>query len=58
MVKVVLLAGGYGTRLSEETTVRPKPLVEIGGKPIMWHIMKIYAHHGFNDFVVLGGYKV
>ena len=58
MVKVVLLAGGFGTRLSEETTVRPKPLVEIGGMPIMWHIMKIYSHYGFNDFVVLGGYKV
>lgn len=58
MVKVVLLAGGYGTRLSEETTVRPKPLVEVGGKPIMWHIMKLYSHYGLNDFVVLGGYKV
>jgi len=57
-MKVVLLAGGYGTRLSEETSVRPKPLVEIGGKPIMWHIMKLYAHHGLKDFVVLGGYKV
>lgn len=58
MVKVVLLAGGYGTRLSEETAIQPKPLVTIGGKPIMWHIMKIYAHYGLNDFVVLGGYKV
>ncbi|RYE69006.1 MAG: glucose-1-phosphate cytidylyltransferase [Rhizobiaceae bacterium] len=57
-MKVVLLAGGFGTRLSEETTVRPKPLVEIGGKPIMWHIMKTYSHFGFNDFIVLGGYKV
>ncbi|MET0505779.1 MAG: glucose-1-phosphate cytidylyltransferase [Luteibacter sp.] len=57
-MKVVLLAGGYGTRLSEETTIRPKPLVEIGGKPIMWHIMQIYAHYGHKDFVVLGGYKV
>ena len=58
MVKVVLLAGGYGTRLGEETAIQPKPLVTIGGKPIMWHIMKIYSHFGFNDFVVLGGYKV
>jgi glucose-1-phosphate cytidylyltransferase len=58
VVKVVLLAGGYGTRLSEETTIRPKPLVEIGGRPIMWHIMKIYGHYGYTDFVVLGGYKV
>jgi len=57
-MKVVVLAGGFGSRLSEETTLRPKPLVEIGGKPIMWHIMKIYAHHGFNEFIVLGGYKV
>jgi glucose-1-phosphate cytidylyltransferase len=56
-MKVVILAGGLGTRLSEETTVRPKPMVEIGGKPILWHIMKIYAHHGFNDFVVCLGYK-
>ncbi len=58
MVKVVLLAGGYGTRLSEETAIQPKPLVTIGGKPIMWHIMKSYAHFGFDEFVVLGGYKV
>jgi len=58
MVKVALLAGGFGTRLSEETTVRPKPMVEIGGRPIMWHIMKMYAHYGFKDFVILGGYKV
>ena len=57
-MKVVLLAGGFGTRLSEETAIRPKPMVEIGGRPIMWHIMKIYAHYGFKDFVVLGGYKV
>jgi glucose-1-phosphate cytidylyltransferase len=56
-MKVVILAGGLGTRLSEETTVRPKPMVEIGGKPILWHIMKIYAHHGFTDFVVCLGYK-
>ena len=57
-MRVALLAGGFGTRLSEETAVRPKPMVEIGGRPIMWHIMKFYAHHGLRDFVVLGGYKV
>ena len=56
-MKVVLLAGGYGTRLSEETDIRPKPMVEIGGKPILWHIMKIYSKYGFNDFVILLGYK-
>ncbi len=56
-MKAVILAGGLGTRLSEETSVRPKPMVEIGGKPILWHIMKIYAHHGINDFVICCGYK-
>tara|TARA_B100000795_G_C22751846_1_gene419776 strand:+ start:632 stop:1405 length:774 start_codon:yes stop_codon:yes gene_type:complete len=56
-MKVLLLAGGFGTRLSEETDVRPKPMVEIGGKPILWHIMKIYSSYGFNEFVVLLGYK-
>ena len=56
-MKVVLLAGGLGTRLSEETGVRPKPMVEIGGKPILWHIMKTYSQYGFNEFVVLLGYK-
>ena len=56
-MKVLLLAGGFGTRLSEETDVRPKPMVEIGGKPILWHIMKIYSHYGFNEFVILLGYK-
>ncbi len=56
-MKVLLLAGGFGTRLSEETHLIPKPMVEIGGKPILWHIMKIYAEHGYNDFVVLLGYK-
>jgi len=56
-MKVVILAGGLGSRLSEETGTRPKPMVEIGGKPILWHIMKIYSHYGFNDFVVLTGYK-
>jgi glucose-1-phosphate cytidylyltransferase len=56
-MKVVLLAGGLGTRLSEETDIRPKPMVEIGGKPIIWHIMKLYSHYGFNEFVVCLGYK-
>jgi glucose-1-phosphate cytidylyltransferase len=56
-MKVVLLAGGMGTRLSEETVVRPKPMVEIGGKPILWHIMKMYSHYGFNDFIICLGYK-
>lgn len=56
-MKVLILAGGYGTRLSEETDIRPKPMVEIGGKPILWHIMKIYSYYGFNDFVILLGYK-
>jgi glucose-1-phosphate cytidylyltransferase len=56
-VKVVILAGGYGTRLSEETDLRPKPMVEIGGRPILWHIMKTYSYWGFNEFVVLTGYK-
>jgi glucose-1-phosphate cytidylyltransferase len=56
-VKVVILAGGLGTRLAEETTVRPKPMVEIGGKPILWHIMNIYSAYGFNEFIVALGYK-
>jgi glucose-1-phosphate cytidylyltransferase len=56
-MKVVILAGGFGTRLSEETTNLPKPLVNIGDKPILWHIMKIYSSFGFTDFVILGGYK-
>ncbi len=56
-MKAVILAGGFGTRLSEETTVRPKPMVEIGEKPILWHIMKIYSHHGINDFIICCGYK-
>lgn len=55
-MKVVILAGGLGTRLGEETGLRPKPMVEIGGKPILWHIMKIYAHYGFDEFIVLTGY--
>lgn len=56
-MKVVILAGGFGTRLSEETELKPKPMVEIGGKPILWHIMKIYSHYGFNEFVICLGYK-
>lgn len=56
-MKAVILAGGLGTRLSEETDTRPKPMVEIGGKPILWHIMKIFAHHGVADFVVCAGFK-
>ena len=56
-MKAVILAGGLGTRLSEETALRPKPMVEIGGKPILWHILKMYAHHGVNDFVICCGYK-
>jgi glucose-1-phosphate cytidylyltransferase len=56
-MKAVILAGGLGTRISEETSVRPKPMVEIGGKPVLWHIMKIYSHYGINDFVVCLGYR-
>ncbi len=56
-MKAVILAGGLGTRLSEETAIRPKPMVEIGGKPILWHILKMYSHHGINDFVICCGYK-
>lgn len=56
-MKVLILAGGFGTRLSEDTVNKPKPMVEIGGKPILWHIMKSYSQHGFNDFVILLGYK-
>lgn len=56
-MKVVILAGGFGTRLSEETVNIPKPMVEIGGKPILWHIMKIYSHYGYNDFIICLGYK-
>jgi glucose-1-phosphate cytidylyltransferase len=56
-MKVVILAGGLGTRLSEETIIKPKPMVEIGGKPILWHIMKIYSFYGFNDFIICLGYK-
>ena len=56
-MKAVILAGGLGTRISEETTLKPKPMVEIGGKPILWHIMKMYSSHGINDFIICGGYK-
>ena len=56
-MKCVILAGGLGTRLSEETIVKPKPMVEIGGKPILWHIMKLYSHHGVNEFIICLGYK-
>jgi len=56
-VKAVILAGGLGTRISEETSVRPKPMIEVGGKPMLWHIMKVYSHHGINDFVICLGYK-
>ena len=56
-MKVVILAGGYGTRLAEYTDLIPKPMVEIGGKPILWHIMKTYSHYGFNEFVICLGYK-
>ena len=56
-MKVVILAGGFGTRLSEETQIKPKPMVNIGNKPIIWHIMKIYSSYGFNEFVILLGYK-
>ena len=56
-MKVVILAGGFGTRISEESHLKPKPMVEIGEMPILWHLMKIYSHHGFNDFVICVGYK-
>src|SRR5690606_24390057 len=56
-MKVALLAGGFGTRISEETSVRPKPMVEVGGMPILWHIMKTYSFHGINEFVICCGYK-
>ena len=56
-MKVVILAGGFGTRISEETVIKPKPLIEIGGKPILWHIMNEYAYYGFNEFIICAGYK-
>jgi glucose-1-phosphate cytidylyltransferase len=57
IMKVVILAGGFGTRITEESTTKPKPMVEVGGRPILWHIMKIYSHYGLNDFVICLGYK-
>ena len=56
-MKAVILAGGLGTRLSEETAVRPKPMVEVGGKPVLWHLLKLFSHHGINDFVICLGYR-
>src|SRR6201984_3291612 len=56
-MKVVIFAGGLGTRISEETDIKPKPMVEIGGMPVLWHVMKIYSHYGFNDFIICLGYK-
>ena len=56
-IKVVLLAGGFGTRISEESEKKPKPMIEIGGMPILWHIMKEYSYYGFNDFIICAGYK-
>src|SRR5210317_10553 len=56
-MKAVILAGGLGTRISEESHLKPKPMIEIGGKPILWHVMKIYSHYGINDFVICLGYK-
>lgn len=56
-MKVLILAGGFGTRISEESQFKPKPMVELGGMPILWHIMKLYGHYGFNDFIILAGYK-
>ena len=56
-MKVVLLAGGFGTRISEESHLKPKPMIEIGEKPILWHIMKQYSHFGFNEFIICAGYK-
>ena len=56
-MKVVILAGGFGTRISEESEYKPKPMIEIGGMPILWHIMKEYSHYGYNEFVICAGYK-
>ena len=56
-MKAVILAGGFGTRISEESEYKPKPMIEIGGMPILWHIMKTYAHHGINEFIICAGYK-
>src|SRR3990167_4860662 len=57
ILKVVILAGGFGTRISEESHLKPKPMIEIGGRPILWHIMKIYSHYGFHEFIICLGYK-
>ena len=57
IMKVVILAGGFGTRISEESYLKPKPMLEIGGKPILWHIMKEYSYYGYNDFIICCGYK-
>jgi len=57
VTKAVILAGGYGTRISEESHLKPKPMIEIGGRPLLWHVLKLYSHHGINDFVICGGYK-
>ena len=56
-MKTVILAGGFGTRISEESQFKPKPMIEIGGKPILWHIMKEYSYYGYNDFIICAGYK-
>ena len=56
-MKAVILAGGLGTRISEETHLKPKPMVEVGGRPLLWHILKLYSHYGINDFVICCGYK-
>ena len=56
-MKAVILAGGYGTRISEETDIRPKPMIDLGGKPVLWHILKLYSYHNVNDFIICCGYK-
>ena len=56
-MKAIILAGGFGTRISEESNLKPKPMIEIGGKPILWHIMKIYSYYGLNEFIVCCGFK-
>ena len=56
-MKAVILAGGFGTRISEETHLKPKPMVEVGGRPLLWHLLKLYSHYGINDFVICCGYK-
>ena len=56
-LKIIILAGGFGTRISEESQFKPKPMVELGGMPILWHIMKLYSHHGFHEFIICAGYK-